>query len=431
MNPTSTVSPTNKSEQLVRPAKPKETAAIAFPQSGYIGVAAKFADVYSQQYESPKEFLYFDCLALIGAIISGRVRADFDLPCQPRFYAVKVAKSAWRRKSTSTRMAEKFVRGALEVLDSERLRRRDWPQTVYGVGSGEGLARCLGPTLIRQGKGKAALRQTTRKAVLVFDEFRRFEAKANIKNSSLLPMVNELYERNEYDNVTKAGSDRIVDGHLVFLANSTEETYKDLLDAPEFRDIGFLNRLLVIASDSRKRVAKPKAPPASVVGPIQSELANYLASLPPLNGDGSASREVVIPLTPGAMEMWGGWYVALEETDETARLDNLGMRLMGLLAFSSGRSQIDEQLLGSVLDILGYERQVRSVYKPIEAENPWAKMEQKIRHVLAKHGPLTERDIRRYTNADRAGLKIFKNARLGLKQSGEIQRVEGSKWKLV
>jgi hypothetical protein len=107
------------------------------------------------------------------------------------------------------------------------------------------------------------------------------------------------------------------------------------------------------------------------------------------------------------------------------------MRLMGLLAFSSGQSQIDEELLRSVLDILGYERQVRSVYKPIEAENPWAKMEQKFRHVLAKHGPLTERDIRRYTNADRAGLKIFKNARLGLMLSGEIQRVEGSKWKLV
>jgi hypothetical protein len=267
--------------------------------------------------------------------------------------------------------------------------------------------------------------------VLVFDEFRRFEAKANIRNSSLLPMVNELYERNEYDNVTKAGSDRIVDGHLVFLANSTEETYKDLLDAPEFRDIGFLNRLLVVASDSRKRVAQPKAPPASVVGLIQSKLANYLASLPPLNGDGSASREVVIPLTPGAMEMWGEWYVALEETDETARLDNLGMRLMGLLAFSSGHSTIDEELLQSVLDILGYEEHVRSVYRPIEAANDFAKMEQKIRLVLKQRGRTSKRNLRRHTNADRHGLRVFKWALSNLVCSGEVRIGGDNKCELI
>ena len=307
----------NDSAGLIRPPTLEETLAITFPESGYIGVAAKFAEAYSQEYESPKEFFFLDCLALIGAIISGRVRADFDLPCQPRLYVVKVAKSAWLRKSTSTRFAGKFVQSVLATLSQEKYSPRDWPDIIYGVGSAEGLGTCLTPL---DPTGVAP--QVTRRAVLVFDEFRRFEAKAGIRNSALLPMVHELYEANEYSNVIKdkGTSIEIKDGHLVFLSNTTEENYSNLVNAPEFRDIGFLNRLMLVSSQSRKRIAKPKAPSESVLAPIRKELASYISSLPPLNEDGSASLEVVIPLSPGAEIMWDDWYQSLEETDETARL---------------------------------------------------------------------------------------------------------------
>lgn len=422
---------TTQTEQLVRPATSEETRAIAFPESGYVGVAAKFADVYSEQYESPKEFFYIDCLALIGASISGRVRADFDLPCQPRLYVLKVAKSAWLRKSTSTQFADKFVRSALEIVGPDKLLPQDWPKVVYGVGSAEGLAKCLMPPQRKPREDEPEIIQTTYRVALVFDEFRRFEAKAGIQNAALRPMVNELYERNEYDNLTLSNLIHIVDGHLAFLANSTEETYKNLLDAAEFRDIGFLNRLFLVTSESRKRVAKPKMPPESVLAPIRAELAGYIASLPPLNEDGSANREVVIPLTNAAEQMWNDWYLSLDETDETARLDNLGMRLMGLLAFSSGRSVIDEELLRSVLDILGYEEHVRSVYRPIEATNDFAKMEQKIRLALKQRGRISKRDIRRYTNADRHGLRVFKWALSNLVCSGEVRIGGDNKCELI
>jgi hypothetical protein len=273
--------------------------------------------------------------------------------------------------------------------------------------------------------------QTTYRVALVFDEFRRFEAKAGIQNAALRPMVNELYERNEYDNLTLSNLIHIVDGHLGFLANSTEETYKNLLDAAEFRDIGFLNRLFLVTSESRKRVAKPKAPPESVLAPIRAELAGYIASLPPLNEDGSASREIVIPLTSGAEQMWNDWYLSLDETDETARLDNLGMRLMGLLAFTSGQSVIDGELLRSVLDILDYQKRVRSLYRPIEAANDYARMEQSTRHVLTRCGRLSRRDIRRYTNADRYGLRALDWALTNLTRSGEIRLGADNRYGLI
>lgn len=410
--------PPNSPPQLVRLATPEETGALAFPQSGYVGVAAKFADVYSSHYESPKEFFYLDLLTLIGSVVSGRVRADFAVPCQPRLYALKISPSAWRRKSTSTRFADNFLQTVLKRLPPDQLDHYS-SLALYGVGSAEGLAVHLEPRTVDI--GGLEFRRSTRRALLVFDEFRRFEAKAGIEGSALRPMVNELFDSNRYDNLTKTTALRIEDGHLGFLSNTTEENYRNLVGAREFLDIGFLNRFFLVVSDTRKRVSRPKAPAESDLKPILQELSKYLAALPLLNPDGSASEEVVIPLTAEAEGMWDEWYCGLEETPETARLDNLGMRVMGLLAFTSGRKEIGAELLGSVLEILEYQRRVRSIYRPIVADNACARMEQKIRHALERYGHLKERDLRRYTNADRDGLAIFNKAVSALCQHGDVK----------
>ena len=55
MNASTTANSVNESEPLVRPATLQETTAIAFPESGYVGAAAKFAEALSQQYESARE----------------------------------------------------------------------------------------------------------------------------------------------------------------------------------------------------------------------------------------------------------------------------------------------------------------------------------------------------------------------------------------
>src|SRR5690242_13473828 len=62
-----------------------------FPEEAYLGVLADYAELMSQYYESPKEFIYFSALLLVGTAISGRVRADFgSLATQPRLYGVKI-----------------------------------------------------------------------------------------------------------------------------------------------------------------------------------------------------------------------------------------------------------------------------------------------------------------------------------------------------
>jgi hypothetical protein len=391
-----------------------------------VGVAAKFAEIYSRCYESPKEFLYIDILGIIGTLVSGRFRADFDLPCQPRLYVLKVAQSAWNRKSTSSRMAQKFICSSLQAVADSYV---DYESPmILGAGSAEGLATRLIHRTTVGGVGETV---TTRRAVLLIDEFRRFEAKSHIEGSALRPMVNELYESNQYESLTKSTSIRITDGHLGFLSNTTEEAFKSLIDGKESEDLGLFNRFFLLPGRSSKRIARPKAPPESELAPLRKELQDLFSDLPPLRADGSGD-EVVIPLTPGAISMWEDWYVNLEETPETARLDNLGMRLMGLLAFVGRTREIDEELMSAVLDILEYQKQVRSIYQTITGENPAARMEQKIRLVLRQRGALLDRDLSRYTNAHRSGMDVYRKAKASLMAVGEmVWRPETKMFELV
>jgi Protein of unknown function (DUF3987) len=414
----------------VRLPTPVETSMLAFPESGYLGAAAKFADLFSRHYESPKVFLYIDLLAIIGVMISGRFRADIDLPVQPRLYVLKIAQSAWKRKSTSTKLADNFIRSILGQKGNGQWRYADYESPViYGVGSAEGLGtRLVADT---ENTGILGMPVTTRHAALLYDEFRRFEAKSSIEGSALRPMVNELFESNQYENLTKNNPLRIVDGHLGFLSNTTEETYRNLLASGESIDLGFLNRFFLVVGSTDRRIARPKSPPESELAAIGAELEQYFADLPPLKEDGSASNEIVIPLTPAAETRWERWYVSLEETPETARLDSLGMRLMGLLAFTSGQKEIDEDLVDAVLSILDYQRRVRTIYRPNTGENPAARMERKIKFELSKR-PLAERDLRRHTNADRSGINVFRAAMNSLINIREIRlRKEDKKFELV
>jgi len=337
------------------------------------------------------------------------VRADIALPCQPRLYVCKIGRTAWERKSTSKRLGEQFVRDAHNGLAG-------MPEVLPGVGSAEGLALAL---------------TENKRVVLSFDELRRFEAKVGIQSSALLPMVNELFESNRYQNRTKEHDLKIEDGHLAFLSNSTEETWQGLQNAAEFKDIGFLNRMFLVTGYTSKRVPRPSGPTPQQLQPLVTDLAAKFAALPALNADGSASAEVVLPFTSSAQSAWDSWYCSLEPSPETARLDTIGLRLLALLAFVSGKVDIDDDVMRATLALLDYQQQVRVVYAPIVAENLSAKMEEKIRRALRKHSPLTERDLRRNTNAHRSGIVAFGRALANLERAGDIRRTGGKVWELV
>jgi len=426
--PQTLADPTNADLSRVPPAEVNvpmnARPSLVFPQSGYFGVPAEIADEHSQRYESPKEFVYLDLLTIVGLALSGRVRVDFGgMQVQPRFYTLKVAKSGWMRKSSSSRFARRIIDRAAKLAETKaqaaalaaeqasdplataQASTRPLIRVVAGVGSAEGLGSAF---------------QASTRILLTFDEFRRLEKKANAKDSVLTYMLNELYEGNEYDNHTKTAALEVKNGHLAILSNTTEEVYLSLQNGAEMSDVGFLNRFFLIYSDTTVRRPRPKEIPAEILDPLIEKLAQQLAALPALDEHGNPSGEIVLPLTPEADKLWDDFYMEMERSPLTTRLDSMGPRLMGLFAFLAGKQQIDAEIVQATLDVIEYQRQVREVLQPDEGVAPDAKVENAMRRQLKNRGELPERELKQFSNCNRQGANACKRAIENLYQAKEI-----------
>ncbi len=382
------------------------TSDLEFPEIGYFGIPAQIAEFYASNYETPKEFVYIDLLVMIGALLSGRWEVDLgELNTQPRLYAVKIAPSAWRRKSQATRFAEASMKRVLERVtlgvpeDSPLL-------ILYGAGSAEGLIGRF--RRLKQSSDSQEWIGTARIA-LSFDELRRFEKKAHGESSVLLEAVNELYDRNEYDNPTKGEGLKARNAHLAFIANTTEATWQTLLGASELEDIGFTNRLFLVYSDKKKRVAIPDPKGQATLELMEEDLAELLKRLPKIEMDGT-SECIGVELTPEAREMWTKYYENMPESPETARLDAMGPRLMAILTFISSRTKVDEEIVRSTIALLEYQRKVRAAFRPIVAESKEAKLEAVIDHQYHKGQPLSKRECFIAANGRRWGSDMFDHA---------------------
>ena len=84
------------------------------------------------------------------------------------------------RKSTALSQVDEFFKELFPVLPP-----RPW-RTLHGVGSAEGLAEVIGES-------------GNKPFLLHYDELRSFVQKGKVDSSVLLPMVNTLFERGDYD----------------------------------------------------------------------------------------------------------------------------------------------------------------------------------------------------------------------------------------
>jgi hypothetical protein len=228
---TDSTAPTNQST-LERPPFPE------FPIEAYFGVLAEFAELYSQTYESPKEFLYFAGILQVGTALSGRVRADFgSLPTQPRLYGLKIAPIGTGKKSTADSLAKRFVEGALNNASAEVENdffdvfgsASQWMFVLPGAGSGEGVLSAL---------------QENKRVLLIYDEFERFAKKSGVEGSVLATAVNELFEKPEYANATKNNVVSVSGVYLGFSANIPLEQFESTSGIGKMLELGLWSRLI-------------------------------------------------------------------------------------------------------------------------------------------------------------------------------------------
>jgi len=334
------------------------------------GVAGKFAHLYSSYLEVPEHFLYMAFLTCLGSILADRVRLASELDTQPRLFTILLGASADDRKSTALIKVVNFFKEAMEHFP-----------TCWGIGSAEGL--------------QVRLRKDSN-LLLCFDEFKGFINKCKIEASVLLPAVNSLFEMNLYEAHTKTSSIKIDDAYLSILAASTVQTWERIW-TPSFLDIGFYNRLWIVPGAGERKFSFPTKIPDEQKQALKNGLIDVLKSV----GQG-----MELDLTDEAKEIYQNWYMDLEQSIHTKRLDTYSMRLMPLIALNEFKDEVDIDTIEKVIALANWQLGVRYLFDPVDAESKVAKLEERIRRTL-KGGPKTDRDLKQRTNANREGLWYY------------------------
>jgi len=406
-----------------------------FPEEAYLGVGADFADLFARNYETPKEFFYFDLLMLTANSLSGVVRADFgDLKTHTRLYGLKIGPSGTSKKSTSFDMAESFVKRAWskalgseeDELWGEGEERSKRAFTILpGVGSAEGLLEPLNNSRV----------------LVYFDEFDRFMKKSGAEGSVIGTAFNELFERTSYSNHTKDRSTTVQNGHLGFLSNIPLEQFESMASSGRLADLGLWNRVAYVAGDRRHRCNPPTAVSAQKLENLAGQLASYLSpyceTRETKGAKGATVKEVWpskkeerLQLTAEAREQWAKLQELVGDGEATTRLDTIGMRLMAVLAVTSGKKEIDVEVVDAALAFLKYQKTIRERYRPSQAETREAQIEEAILKQLTRRGALTRRELQQYTNAARHGTERFKAALKALTDDQQIVLGSDQKYRL-
>lgn len=376
------------------PPEAPEVRLPKFPEKAYVGLAGEVAFRLSEYLESPTQFFYLDYLVFLGALVAVHIRLDTALREEARLYLVKLGESWIARKSHSTDEIDHLFR----PISDDRLVR------VYGVGSAEGLAKRMGSGL---------------PAILVIDEFKSFVSKAQgVRGSVLLPMLTSLFSRTVYQNATAQSEINLRDAHLSLTGACTLETFARMF-SPEFREIGALNRLFLVAGRREKLHPLPVGIPTATRLDLQSRTQEQI--------DNMERNKPTITFTAEALAKWEEFYYWVHENESpyVARLDTYGLRFLMLFAVTTGTTKIGVELVEAVRALMEYQYTLRKEVDPLDAEGTTARLERQIVRSLNR-GRMWDRDLRRSCHASRTGLWFYEAALHNLKKRQWVEsRVVG------
>ena len=373
---------------------------LTFPSIVMSGFAGEFAKVYASTLESPEHAFYMAAITCLGSILAGNVRLNTELKSDPRLYVVFVGPSGMSRKSTASDKAINFF---LDYTKTFRL--------CVGAGSAEGLYAEIND------------RKWDKRLLLYYDEFQQFVNKCKIESSVLLQMVNTLFESNRYQNRVLKKAILLDDAYLCLMSASTEQTFEECWEA-SFTNIGFNNRLFIVPLPS---VLRNKSFPPPVPEEEKQRLATMLTDILDKVGN-----DAVYSFTPAAYNYFDKWYKKLDTSEHSIRIETYALRLICVLAANDGKEEVDLATVIKATTLCNWQISVRKKYNPISAENPYAKMEEKIRRALsAADQPLNLKTLQRATHSYRSGLRVFNNALDNLRNEHEVEKDRNGKFSLV
>lgn len=358
--------------------KTTETSFPPFPKDIIQGVAKQFVDLYSPIRETPEAFLWLAFLTYFGNAISPFVRLDSD-SSEPRFYGVVIGKSGRTRKSAGNNVARDLFK---KVAPKDQV-------IIEGFGSAEGMLKRLGAS------------DFPRPAIIHLDEMNILSSKTDINGSAGIAPLHQLFENHDYDHPLAQGGYVVRNAYLSTIGASTLEDFREAWSS-KHANAGFFSRLLIVAGDTDKRIARPVDPDPKQLAELVKDVKDLVSSI--------AATQTVLKMNEEAENIWKQFYETFGDGPEWNRIDTYGFRLMAVQAVLRCEKTVTKANVQQVIDFLHYEVAVREAVSPVIAENPLAQMEELIRRHLPEGSTMTRRDLQRKTNYTRLGIEIFNRA---------------------
>ena len=187
---------------------------------------------------------------------------------------------------------------------------------------------------------------------------------------------------------------------------------------PEFTNIGLNNRIFIVPGRGKRGRALPPEIPESAFGPIKKDLREIISKV---------SKNPKLEMTVRGSELYNDWYQCRENSVHSQRLETYALRLMSLLTVNDLKNEVDEETVKKTLELCDWELKARELYTPVDADNKFAAMEERIRRLLKNKGPLTGRELKQGTNARRVGRWCFDTALNNLVKGQEVKKYEEGK----
>lgn len=386
-----------------------------------------FANLCGEGNFIPKEYFLESIKTVVGAICGHRVQfADQNNQQPSRFYTILIGPGGCG-KSTASKWAQHIFTGTGLLCELAQ----SIPFVNVGCAKG-GFGSASGA--IKNGFSKHP------RILQTYDELTTVIEKFGITGSggSFLDLNNEMFEYcptmpNAVIKETKETSFPAREVHNSILGCTTPLRWQNAFKKTSSENSGFFQRLNVTANPSKKRV--PKIMPPN----FDALREQFVRQIQPLE-----YQRVVVSMDGEAEKLLGQWYAEKENEwenlpeDIKGRIQVLLMRNAAHLAWLMGGAAVvadpqkanepievicDEDIMKRAMALAEYEVRVRQLHKPIEADNPYAQIENAIeRYFIENEGqPVTQRELYRSLNANRHGTKIFDHCITNLVQEGILR----------
>ena len=242
-------------------------------------------------------------------------------------------------------------------------------------------------------------------------------SKTDINGSAGIAPLHKLFEDHDYDHPLAQGGYTVRNAYLSAIGASTLEDFQQAWSS-KHANAGFFSRLLVVAGDTDKRIARPVDPDSGELDRLIQEVKALVSSV------FAAPR--VLKMDSDAEVIWAKFYENFGDGPEWNRIDTYGFRLLAVQAVLRKEETVTKANVQQVVDFLQYEVAVREAVSPVIAENPLAQMEELIRRHLPEGKTIRKRDLEHKTNSHRFGIEIFRRAIHNMMNDGELSsRDEG------